>query len=143
MKAKTAKKTTAQAKPAVEAKPVLTFQRTACYGDCPAYAAQVFADGRVAYEGHLHVPVQGQKEFKLPTATLDELLRTAQAVDFARLQERYSTGATDMPSTLVGLQMPGGQLKTVTVEGDAPLELTNFIYYLRTVFDPLAGVGNK
>ena len=41
--------------------PVLTFDRTPCFGRCPAYSMQVFADGRIDYEGKRVVPMMGKK----------------------------------------------------------------------------------
>ena len=122
------------------AAPVLTFQRGACLGTCPAYVLSVFADGRVAYEGQGHVPVLGKKEFKLAKGVVTEMLRRTQEAHFSDLKELYSNGATDIPATIVAVRQPNGQLKTVTIEAGAPEELQNLLGYLRGQFDPLAGL---
>ena len=40
-----------------EAGPVITFQRTPCFGTCPGYSMKVYTDGRVEYEGTRAVPL--------------------------------------------------------------------------------------
>jgi len=134
----------AQAK-AIKAKqelgPVLTFERTACFGLCPAYSMQVYADGRVTYEGRRAVPLMGQQELKLPAATVAEMLRNAKEAKFEQFQERYSQNTSDLPSTVVGIRQANGQLKTVTVEEGAPANVNMFFTYLSTRFDQLAQLG--
>lgn len=120
--------------------PILTFQRGACLGSCPAYVLSVFADGRVAYEGQQNVAVLGKKEFRLARGVVNEMLRRTQEAHFFDLKELYSNGATDIPATIVAVRQPNGKLKTVTVEGDAPEALQNLLGYLRGQFDALAGV---
>ena len=131
------------AKPQVEAGPVLTFERTPCYGTCPGYTMQVFADGRVAYEGRRAVPLMGKKELRLPPATVATLLRTAREAHFDQFQDRYSRGATDLPSTIVAVRQPAGQLKTVVLEDDAPENVQSLFTYLGNQFDALAQLGAK
>ena len=126
--------------PPAKAALALTFERTMCLGTCPSYTARVFADGRVAYEGRYQVPVLGKKEFRLSKAVVTEALRMAQEAHFDTLKPMYSSGVTDVPSTLVGVRLAGGQLKTVQVEDNAPEELQSLIAYLRGQLDPLAGL---
>ncbi len=133
-KIKTTKTTTKQ--------PVLTFERTVCLGTCPVYLVSVFADGRVAYDGRQHVPVTGQKTFKLAPAVVSEMLQMAEKTHFAALEPRYSTGITDVPANIVAVRQPSGELKTVVVESGPPEALQAFLTYLRATFDPLAGLTN-
>jgi|GEM_PF-1294062 len=147
---KTAAKTKAKAKPAPVKKavapaeeaeaPVVVFKRTTCLGPCPVYSANVFADGRVEYEGQRNVGVVGKKEFTLPITTVAEMLRLSQEAHFDQLKDVYTKGATDLPSTIVAVLLPSGQMKAVSVEEGAPEELMGFINYLRAQLDPLAGL---
>ena len=128
----------AAAKPGKEAGPVITFERTPCFGTCPGYSMKVFADGRVAYEGRRAVPLMGPRELRLPAATVAEMLRMAREAQFEQFQESYSRGVTDLPSTIVAVRQPNGQLKTVTVEGGAPENVQALFAYLGNQFDMLA-----
>lgn len=121
-----------------EAGPVLTFERTPCFGTCPAYSMQVFADGRVAYEGRRGVPMVGTKELKLPASAVADLLRQAKDAHFEQFQDRYSQNTTDLPSTIISVQQANGQLKTVVLEEGAPENVRALFTYFGNQFDALA-----
>lgn len=118
--------------------PVLTFERTPCYGTCPAYSMQVYANGRVAYEGHHSVPLPGKHDLKLPAGTVANMLSQAKAAHFEAFEKSYLSGATDMPSTIVTVRQPDGTLKKVTVEANAPENVNRYFAFLTTQFDQLA-----
>ena len=128
----------AVAKPTVAVGPVLTFERTPCFGPCPAYAMQVYADGRVAYEGRRAVPMMGTKELTMPVSTLSELLKMTKEAHFEQFDKRYSRNTSDLPSTIIGVRQPNGQLKTVVIEEGAPETLNLLVAALTTKFDALA-----
>ena len=118
--------------------PMLTFERTPCFGTCPAYSMQVFANGRVAYEGRHAVPLMGKHELQLPATTVTEMLRRAKAAYFETFAKEYKTGATDLPSTVVAIRQPDGSFKKVTAESNAPENVKGYFAYLTAQFDQLA-----
>jgi hypothetical protein len=124
-----------------EAGPVITFERTPCFGFCPPSTMQVYADGRVAYEGRHSVPLMGKQEFKLSAAAVADLVRKAKEAGFERFQDKYSRGTTDLPSTIIAIRQPNGQFKTVVVEEGAPENVQALTTYFITQFDKLAQVG--
>ena len=121
-----------------ETGPVITFERTPCFGKCPAYLMQVFADGRVLYEGRRDVPILGQKELKISAATVADMLHKAKEAHFDQFQTRYAQNTTDLPSTIVAVRQPNGQLKAVTVEEGAPDNVRELFTYFSNQFDALA-----
>ncbi|MGY3088728.1 hypothetical protein ACVWYF_001768 [Hymenobacter sp. UYAg731] len=139
-KVKAGKKTAAAPKAATPtaAGPVLTFERTPCYGTCPGYSMQVYADGRVAYEGRRAVPLMGKQELKLPAAAVADMLRQAKEVHFETFDKQYSRNTSDLPGTIVAIRQPDGTLKSVTVEEGAPENVRSFFTYLGNQFDQLA-----
>ena len=124
-----------------ESGPVLTFERTPCFGTCPGYIMQVYADGRVDYEGRRAVPIMGKKEFKLAPAVVAEMLRNAKEANFSQFKDIYSENTSDLPSTIVAIRQPNGQLKRVVVEEGAPENVKMFFTYLGNQFDQLAQLG--
>ncbi|MBD2724028.1 MULTISPECIES: DUF6438 domain-containing protein [Hymenobacter] len=136
-KAKSSTKPVAAAKPAAEESPVITFERTPCFGTCPAYRMQVFADGRVLYEGRRGVPFVGQKELRLSKAAVDDLLRQAKEAHFDQFAEQYTQHTTDLPSTIIGVRQANGQLKVVRVEEGEPENVRQLVTYFGHQFDPL------
>ena len=126
-------------KPApTEAGPVITFERTACFGTCPSYVMQAYADGRVAYEGRRFVSMEGKKDLKLPAATVADMLQQAKNAHFETFEQQYSSGATDVPSTIVTIRQPDGTFKKVTVEGNPPENVRELFTYFSSQFDALA-----
>ncbi|WP_035563613.1 DUF6438 domain-containing protein [Hymenobacter sp. IS2118] len=121
--------------------PVLTFERTACMGKCPTYTMQVYADGRVMYEGRRYVPLMGQRDLKLPAATVADMLRKAQEAQFDQFEDRYAAYTTDLPSTIIGIQQPNGLLKKVVIIEGAPENVNKLVASLGTQLDQLAKVG--
>ena len=133
--------TQAPMKATTEAGPVLTFERTPCFGTCPGYLMQVYSDGRVAYEGRRAVPIMGKKDLKLPAAAVADMLRQANEAHFDQFQDRYSRNTSDLPSTIIAVRQPNGQLKTVVVEEGEPDNVRMFVTYLAHQFDALAQLG--
>lgn len=127
--------------PPAQVEPVLVFQRTPCYGTCPAYTATVFADGRVEYEGQRFVPVLGAHTLRLPSTTVAEMLSEGQRIGFRKLAARYSHNTSDLPSTVITLHPAGQPAKSVSAEEDLPENLKGYIAYLQARLDPLAGIG--
>ena len=131
-------KTTVVAADSQEAGPVLTFQRTPCFGTCPGYSMKVYADGRVEYEGTRAVPLMGQRELQLPPATVAGMLRQAQQAHFDQFKDTYLSGASDLPTTIIAIRQPNGELKTVVAENNAPANVREFFNTLTMQFDMLA-----
>jgi hypothetical protein len=121
---------------------VLVFQRTPCYGTCPAYTATIFRSGKVSYTGDRFVPVLGQHTFTLDPATIAAMLAEARRINFNGLEHSYRSGATDLPATIVTTYLPGQQRYRVLAErGAAPAPLQGYLAYLTGKLDPLAGLN--
>ena len=123
---------------------VLVFQRTLCYGTCPAYTATVFRNGKVSYDGERFVPILGQHTLSFDQPTVAAMLDKARSLNFNSLEHNYRSGATDMPATIITTYLPGQRRYRVLAErGAAPPALQNYIDYLTKQFDPLAGINSE
>jgi hypothetical protein len=120
---------------------VLVFQRTPCYGTCPAYTATIFRNGKVSYNGERFVPVTGQHAFSIDQPSVMAMLEKARSINFNSLEHTYRAGATDLPATIITTYLPGQQRYQVVAErGAAPQPLQGYIDYLADKLDPLAGL---
>ena len=128
---------------ATQPEPVLVFERTPCYGTCPAYVATIFADGRVEYEGQRFVLVRGKQTFRLPPDTVAALLAEARRIGFSQLDERYAGLTSDLPATIITVQPVGQPGKRVFAAENIPVSLQGYIQYLGRRLDPLAGTAPK
>jgi hypothetical protein len=54
--------------------PVVTLERTACFGGCPVYRVSVAADGTVTFEGRAHVRQLGAASGRIPPAREEALI---------------------------------------------------------------------
>jgi hypothetical protein len=124
-----------------EAGPVLTFERTPCFGTCPGYIMQVYADGRVAYEGRRAVPIMGKQDLKIPATAVTEMLHQAQEAHFDQFEDKYSRYTSDLPSIIVAIRQPSGKLKTVVSEEGTPANVLALFNSFATRFDQLAKLG--
>jgi uncharacterized protein DUF6438 len=103
----------------IAAVPVITLERTVCYGTCPAYKLTIFDDGKVVYEGKEFVKRKGKAEGQISKAALDELVREFERIDYFKLDDQYTDDPkncpeswTDYPSATTSLNWKG---KTKTV----------------------------
>ncbi|MET4107242.1 DUF6438 domain-containing protein [Hymenobacter sp. UYP22] len=116
----------------VQAVPVLTFGKTPCFGKCPHFTAQIYADGRMHYEGFKYAPVEGTYDVQLGAAVVKEMMQAAEARQFRRFNAEYTSGASDMPSTGLTITYPDGSKKSVRAEGNAPAELQQLFALINT-----------
>ncbi|MGI4866871.1 MAG: DUF6438 domain-containing protein [Janthinobacterium lividum] len=121
---------------------VLVFQRTPCYGTCPAYTATIFGNGQVSYYGERFAPVKGQHTTSIDQGSVRAMLDEARRIDFNSLLSSYQSGASDMPAIVITTYLPGQKRHQVLAErGAAPQKLQGYIDYLAATIDPLAGIN--
>src|SRR3954466_9301949 len=106
---------------------VITIERTRCYGDCPVYSAQIYADGAVVYTGKMFVKETGERRFKIPQEKVQELIKEFERVDYFSLKDKYDADekgmiVTDLPTTTTSLCLDGRTKKVVNYYG-APKKL--------------------
>ena len=118
---------------------VITIERTNCFGDCPVYSAQIYADGAVVYTGKMFVKETGERRFKIPQEKLQELIKEFERVDYFSLKDKYDAEngmtVTDLPTTTTSLCLDGRKKKVVNYYG-APKKL----FELEDKIDLLAGL---
>jgi hypothetical protein len=121
--------------------PVLIYQRTPCNGRCPVYTANIFADGRVEYDGQRFVPLLGKHTLSLPPATVAAMLAEAKRINFDKLTERYAGNTSDLPASIITVHPAGQPLHAVYATEGIPASLQGYINYLNGRLDPLAGIN--
>jgi Domain of unknown function (DUF6438) len=92
---------------------VIQFERTVCFGTCPAYTVTVHGDGNVQYVGKDHVKVKGAKEETIDAAIIKNLMSEFARAKFLSLPEDYTEEkckcrrCTDMPSAITEISVRG------------------------------------
>lgn len=109
----------AEANAAAAAAPVVTLERTPCFGACPVYQVAISRSGAVRFVGKQHVAQQGEATSEIPAARVDSLLGELEAGGYfgfadAYLMDSLACGlyATDSP-TVITSASAGGRTKTI------------------------------
>jgi hypothetical protein len=92
--------------------PVITLERTSCFGSCPVYRIAASAAGDVTYEGRANVRRLGTATAQIPVARLQELLSELDRAGYFSFANRYTAAeatcgryATDSPSAITSVRV--------------------------------------
>jgi len=119
--------------------PVITLERTRCFGTCPAYKLTIFDDGKVLFEGKEFVKHKGREEGQITKAELDGLVREFNKINYLKLDDEYGTDDrcpdmwTDYPSAITSINQNGQVKRILHYQGCRGL----------TVLDQLTALENK
>lgn len=99
--------------------PVITLERTACFGRCPVYRISVSPTGAVFYEGSSDVRHLGEATDRIPPAKVDALLSELERAGYFSFANRYAAAepacgryATDLPTAITTVRM-GDRIKRI------------------------------
>lgn len=109
------------------AAPVITLERTACFGTCPMYTVSIYEDGKVVYEGENFVTVTGEQTSEIPPETVAAMVDAFEAVGYFDWNEAYDAmTVTDLPSAITSVTRDGETHRINHYMGDssAPLALS-------------------
>jgi hypothetical protein len=126
--------------------PVITLERTACFGRCPVYRLSISAAGVVHYEGKANVRHLGAAEDTIPPARVDSLVQELGRLGYFDMAEshlpdspacgRYST---DSPAAITSVAARDRRKQVRHDYGcrDAPAELAQ----IEARIDQVAGTS--
>ena len=109
---------------------LLLFQKTPCYGTCPAYNATFYSDGTIHYEGFRYVPVTGALTLHLSEKQLQQLKETLDNLDYTSLEDTYLSPYTDLPSSYLTFYENDREVRRIKHQQDGPETLQQTITYL-------------
>ena len=101
---------------------LVALQRTACYGACPVYRVEVFADGMVQFQGERHVMVTEPVELKLEPVAFQKLRARLEQSGFAQWPDFLKVSSSDAPTVI--LTYKGHVVRHYRGDDTAPAELT-------------------
>ncbi|MBC8087948.1 MAG: hypothetical protein H7Z40_11840 [Phycisphaerae bacterium] len=81
------------AAPAVDTSLVMSLERGPCRGRCPVYRVDVYADGKVRFDGKQHVASIGIQSGNTPASSVQELLRAIQSSAFSSVDTSFVMGS--------------------------------------------------
>ena len=100
----------------------ITLERTACFGQCPAYKLTIFGEGKVVYEGTSFVNATGTQASQISQDKIKELVGEFYQIGYFALKDKYDAPITDLPTTITSITLGGRTKKVVNYHG-APKKL--------------------
>lgn len=104
---------------------LLTLERTPCFGMCPTYKYSIFSTGRVIYTGTKNIDNIGTFSIQLSKSDLNKIKSQIKSSNIFGLKDKYDSNITDIPSTLLIINLDGKKKKIYDRHG-APPELKAF-----------------
>ena len=91
---------------------VIQFERSNCYGNCPAYKLSIRGDGRVEYQGLEFVKQTGRRQAQISDAEVRRLVSQFEKAQFSSIDqftEKTCTCGlcTDMPTAITEIHIRG------------------------------------
>ncbi|MAS38008.1 MAG: hypothetical protein CL610_28695 [Anaerolineaceae bacterium] len=114
-----------QAQPA-NASPVITLERTPCFGSCPVYTVTIYDDGTVVYNGGNFVEVTGEQTTTIEPEVVEQLVAGFEAAGYFEWADEYTEmTVTDLPTITTSVTRDGETKQITRYAGDssAPLAL--------------------
>ena len=81
--------------------PIITLERTTCFGTCPAYVFKAYPDGSVKYTGKEFVELKGEYSAIISKEELTNLKTILDEADFFSYANVYSASIKDLPTTFI------------------------------------------
>jgi hypothetical protein len=118
---------------------VASLQRSPCFGYCPTFKIELFADGKARYNGTGHVARMGNYTAKVDAAFMKRIEDKALSINYLSLLDHYPTGdvaVSDVPTVTSYIRI-GKDGKRITNNYDPPKALTEFEQWLEAQFEGL------
>lgn len=112
-------------------RPVVTLQRTACFGTCPVYSLEIFENGFIKFVGKQFVQAPGEHRTVISQDEVDNLISTFLKADYFAMRDSYETcvdakgvvwQVSDLPTEYSSLRV-GERKKSIRDYACAPREL--------------------
>lgn len=111
----------------------MTFERTLCYGTCPAYRIEVRKDGNCYYEGMKFTERLGKYKAVITKDQFQKIVDEGNRIGYFTMEGVYDNEAvTDVPSVLIMICGPQGP-KQVHDRMNAPSELRAFEKFIDSI----------
>lgn len=102
--------------------PVITLEKTACYGTCPVYSLNIYHSGTIELTGKENIAYKGKYCTRLKRAEWTRIRQAYLSGQFFSFRDQYTSRLKDLPSTFVTFRWEG-KSKTIEDYDGAPEEL--------------------
>jgi hypothetical protein len=96
----------------------IEYDRHGCFGECPAFKFDIKSDRNTEFVAvAFNKGKKGKFRTKLNSVTYDQLVSLLNYINFVRLDNDYSTGATDLAGAKLTITYDGGKVKNISDYG--------------------------
>lgn len=124
--------------------PVITLERTPCFGFCPVYTLTIYSDGTAVYNGKDFVEVTGEHTEIIGVEGVNSLVDAFLEAGYLEWEDAYTNREmTDMPSAITSLTVDGQTKRIEHYYGDssAPEALTDLEKLVDTTVNTEQWIG--
>ena len=79
--------------------PIITIEKTTCFGTCPAYLFKAYPNGSVTYTGKDFVKLVGEYKASISKEELANIKTLFDEAEYFNFANVYSANITDLPTT--------------------------------------------
>ncbi len=122
-----------------------SLHRSPCFGRCPSFTYELYADGKVVYHGYAYAARAGNHTTKADAEFMKRIADKALSIKYLYLSDHYPTAdmaVSDVPTTTSYIRI-GTDGKKITNNYDPPRELVEFEQWLEAQFETLNWVAAK
>ncbi len=114
--------------------PIFSIEKTACFGSCPVYKAEIYNSGRLVFNGIRNTKLSGKYCSTIDKRQLENLTKAFQHNNYMNFNDAYTSRAKDLPTTVTYFNFEGRQKKVVDYD-KAPAELKILERMLENIVD--------
>ena len=117
-------------------KPIITFEKTPCFGSCPVYQLEIYPNRKMKLLSVKYLNIgEGDFSAKLKKKDYQALIHAFHRIRFSELKDSYSTQpVSDLPTRYLSFR-EGENTKTIMDYVGAPEELTQLEETLQQLVD--------
>lgn len=117
--------------------PVITLDRSVCFGSCPVYKVEIYEDGKVVYEGKEFVKKKGIAHSQITKQELEHLVEQFTKINYFDLKSEPDCpqSSTDHPSASTSLKWHGRQNVVIHYHGCSGSEVLKQLTELEDKID--------
>ncbi len=108
---------------------MVSYERTACYGECPVYTLKINKKGKMLFEGEENFDLIGKFWAQLSGEELEKLHEAFDKTNFFKLEDRYYKNVSDLPTKYIYYSHEGDWKKIMDYYG-APEALEELEKYI-------------
>ena len=116
-----------------ESDPVITLERTACFGTCPVYRVSILEDGTVLYDGDRFVTMTGEQTGEITPETVELMVEAFEKAGYFDWNESYNENSFgDLPTVITSVTRGGLTHRIERYSGDytAPFALSFLEFWI-------------